>query len=143
MAAFNKFNDFVDQVMRGVHNFGSHTFKAAFSNSAPSASNTQLSDITQIGTAGGYTAGAGGGVTLSVSAAETSGTMKITITDYVFTASGASVGPFRYVVLYNDTASSPADALIGWYDYGSSITLADGESFTIDFDGTSGALTLA
>lgn len=143
MAAFNKFNDFVEQLAKGVHNFSSHTFKAAFSNSAPSASNTILSDITQISTGGGYTTGAGGGVTLSVSLLETSGTAKVTITDNVFTATGASVGPFRYVVLYNDSATSPTDALWGWYDYGSSITLADGETFTIDFDGTSGAATIA
>lgn len=144
MATFNKFQDFVEQLGKGVHNFSSHTIKAALTNSAPSASNTILADITQIGTAGGYTTGAGGGLTLdSVTWAESSGTAKLTIADEVFTASGASVGPFRYVVLYNDSATSPADALIGYYDYGSSITLADGESLTIDFDGTNGVFTLA
>jgi hypothetical protein len=144
MAAFNKINDFAEQVLKGVHNFGTHTFKAALTNTAPSAANTILSDITQISTAGGYTGGAGGGLTLdTVVLSETSGTAKVTIADEVFTATGAAVGPFRYVVLYNDSSTSPADALIGWYDYGSSITLADGESFTIDFDGSAGVITLA
>ena len=139
MAAFNKFQDYVEQVNKGVHNWASHTFKAAFSNSAPTATMTVLSDITQIATAGGYTAGAGGGVTLdTVTLSETSGTAKVTIADEVFTATGASVGPFRYIMIYNDTATSPTDALVCWYDYGSSITLADTETFTIDFDATNG-----
>ena len=64
------------------------------------------------------------------------------LTDIVLTATGA-VGPFRYVVIYNDTPTSPADPLIGWYDYGSSISLASGETFTVDFDATNGVLTLA
>ena len=139
MAAYNKFQDYVEQLNKGVHNWSTHTFKAAFSNSAPTATNTVLGDITQIATAGGYTGGAGGGVTLdSVTLTETTGTAKVTIADEVFTATGASVGPFRYIVIYNDTASSPADALVCWFDYGSSITLADTETFTIDFDATNG-----
>lgn len=139
MAAYNKFQDYVEQVNKGVHNWATHTFKAAFSNSAPTATMTVLSDITQIATAGGYTAGAGGGVTLdTVTLSETSGTAKVTIADEVFTATGASVGPFRYVVIYNDTATSPTDALVAWFDYGSSITLSDTETFTIDFDATNG-----
>lgn len=139
MATYNKFQDYAEQVNKGVHIWGTHTFKAAFSNTAPSAANTQLSDITQISSGNGYTAGAGGGVTLdSVTLTETGGTAKVTIVDEVFTASGGSVGPFRYIVIYNDSATSPADALVCWYDYGSSITLADTETFTIDFDATNG-----
>lgn len=144
MASFNKHQDYVEQLNKGVHIWSSHTFKAAFCNSAPLAANTILADLTQISTGGGYTAGAGGGVALdSVTLTESSGTAKVTIADEVFTASGASVGPLRYVDIYNDSASSPADALVGWYDYGSSITLADGESLTIDFDGSGGFWTLA
>lgn len=132
MASFNKFQDFVEQLGKEVHNLSSDTLKLAFTNSAPSATNTVLADITQISTGGGYTAGAGGGLTLDgVSWSESSGTATLSATDETFTASGASVGPFRYVVLYNDTA--PSDNLIGWWDYGSSVTLADGESFTTDF----------
>lgn len=141
MAAFNKFQDFVEQLGKGVHNFSSNTLKVALTNSAPVNTNTVLADITQISATGGYSAG---GYTLdSVVWAEASGTAKLTIADEVITASGGSVGPFRYVVLYNDTPSSPADPLIGWYDYGSSITLADGETFTLDFDGSAGVLTIA
>ena len=63
--------------------------------------------------------------------------------DVTFTASGGSIGPFRYVVLYNDTPTSPADPLIGYYDYGTNITITSGNSFTVDFDATNGVLTLA
>jgi hypothetical protein len=143
MATYQKFNDFVEQLGKSVHNFSSHTFKAAFTNSAPAAANTQLSDITQISTGGGYTTGAGGGVAVTMSWAETSGTAKLTGTDTVFTASGGSVGPFRYVVIYNDSATSPVDALVCFFDYGSAVTLADTETFTLDFDGTNGLFTIA
>lgn len=139
-STFSKFQDFVEQLGRGVHNFGTHTFKVALTNTAPVATNTILTDITQISATGGYTAG---GYTLSgVTWAETGGTAKLTITDLVITATGGSVGPFRYAVVYNDTATSPLDALIGWYDYGSALTLADTETLTIDFDATNGVLTI-
>lgn len=139
MAAYNKHQDYAEQLNKGIHIWSSHTFKAAFCNTAPVATNSVLADLTQISTAGGYTAGAGGGVTLdTVTLSETTGTAKVTIADEVFTASGASVGPLRYVDIYNDSATSPADALVCWFDYGSSITLADGESLTIDFDASNG-----
>lgn len=139
MAAYNKFQDYAEQLNKAVHNWSSHVFKEVFSNSAPVATNTVLADLTQISTANGYTGGAGGGNTLdTVTLSETSGTAKVTIADEVFTAAGGSVGPFRYIAIYNDTATSPADALVCWYDYGSSITLADTETFTTDFDATNG-----
>jgi hypothetical protein len=136
MATYNKFQDYVDQLNRGVHNWASHTFKAALTNTAPSATNTVFANITEISAGNGYAAGgvALDGVTLS----EASGTAKVVITDEVITASGGSIGPFRYVVIYNDTPTSPADPLVCYYDYGSSITLANGETFTIDFDATNG-----
>lgn len=140
MATYQKFNDFVEQLGNSVHNFSSHTFKAVFSNSAPAAANTILADITQISTSGGYTAG---GFAVTMSWAETAGTAKLSGTDKVFTASGGSVGPFRYVTIYNDSATSPVDALVCFFDYGSSVTLADTETFTLDFDGTNGLFTLA
>lgn len=131
-------DDLSEQLGKAVHNWGSHTLKAALTNTAPTASNTVLADITQISNGGGYTGGAGGGYALdSVTYTESSGTATLTATDETITASGGSVGPFRYVVIYNDSATSPADALIGWLDYGSALTLADGESLLLDF-GASG-----
>lgn len=141
MATFNKFNAFVENLAEKVHNLGSDTLKVALTNSAPSSSNSTLSDITQISAGNGYTSG---GTSASISSsAQTSGTYKLVIADVVFTASGGSIGPFRYAVLYNDTPTSPADPLIGYWDYGSSVTLADTETFTVDFDATNGVLTLA
>lgn len=135
MAAFNKFNAFVEDVAEKKHNLGSDQLAVALTNSAPVATNTVLANITEVS----YTNLSSRNITTSTSA-QTSGTYKLVCADLVLTASGA-VGPFRYVVLYNDTATN--DELIGWYDYGSSISLAAGETFTVDFDGTNGVLTLA
>lgn len=137
MAAFNKFNAFVEAVAEKVHNLGSDQLKVALcaAANAPVAGNSQLSNLTEVS----YTNCSSRNVTTSASA-QSSGTYKLTCADLVLTASGA-VGPFRYVVLYNDTATN--DELIAWWDYGSDITLASGETFTIDFDGTNGVLTIA
>jgi hypothetical protein len=136
MATYNKFQDYVEQVNKAVHNWSSHTFKAGLTNTAPVNTNTVYANITEISAGNGYSAG---GMTLdSVTLSETSGTAKVVITDEVLTASGGSIGPFRYVPIYNDTPTSPADPLVCWYDYGSSITLASAETFTIDFDATNG-----
>ena len=138
MATPNKFQDYVEQVNKGVHNWSTAAFKAALGNTTPTATMVQLSEITQLSTAGGYTGGAGGGLALdTVTLTETSGTAKVTIADEVFTATGA-VGPFQYVTYYNDTATSPADALILWYNHGSAVTLANTETFTLDHDATNG-----
>jgi len=141
MAAFNKFNQFVEDVAKGVHNLATGTLKVLLTNTAPVATNAIKSALTEISAGNGYTAG--GTAPSITSAVQTSGTFKLVLGDVVFTASGGSIGPFRYAVLYNDTPTSPADPLIGWWDYGSSITLADGESFTVDYDPTTGVLTLA
>lgn len=135
MATYNKFNSFVEAVAEKAHNLGSDTLKIALSNSAPVATNTQLSNITEIS----YTNLSSRTVTQSASS-QSSGTYKLVLNDLVLTASGA-VGPFRYVVLYNDTATN--DELIGWWDYGSSISLANTDTFTLDFDGTNGVLQIA
>lgn len=137
--AFNKFNSLVEALAEKVHNLGSDTLKVMLTNTAPSASNTVKADITEISAGNGYTAG-GTAATIS-SSSQTSGTYKLVLADVVFTASGGSIGPFRYAVLYNDTAAS--DELIGYWDYGSSLTLAAGETFTTDFDATNGVLQLA
>jgi hypothetical protein len=139
MAAFNKFNSFVEAVAEKVHNLGADTLKVMLTNSAPLAANTQKTDLTDISAGNGYTAG-GTAATIS-SSSQTSGTYKLVLADVVFTASGGSIGPFRYAVLYNDTATNKE--LIGYWDYGSSVTLASGETFTVDFDPTTGVLQLA
>lgn len=143
-ATFTFYQDFKEQLGKGVHDLSSHDIKIALTNSAPNAgTHTALADITQLSTGGGYTGGAGGGLSLSgKSYTETSGTGTFTHTDVTLTASGASVGPFRYAVYYNNTTTSPADALIGYVDYGSSITVADTETFTVDV-GASGVFTVA
>lgn len=139
MATFVKFNSFVEALAEKKHNLGADTLTVAMTAAAnaPSAStNTVLADLTQVA----YTYCSSRAITIS-SSAQTSGTYKLTLADLTLTASGGSVGPFRYVVIYNDTATN--DELIGYYDYGSDITLADTETLLIDFDGTNGALTLA
>ncbi len=133
MATFNKFQDFVDQLARGVHDFDAHTFKVVLTNSAPVNTNTLLSNITQISGTNGYTTG---GTATTVTVNEAAGTVTVSGTKVTFTASGGSMGPFQYAVLYNDSATSPADALVGWWDYGSAVTLADTESFDVKFSGT-------
>lgn len=142
MATFNKFNAFVEHLAEGVHNFSSDstctiTVALCAAANAPVATNSVLADLTQIS----YTNLSSRVVTVA-SSAQTSGTYKLTLSDLVLTASGA-VATFRYVVLYNDDPTSPADPLIGWYDYGQDVTLANGETFTLDFDGTNGVLTIA
>lgn len=140
MATANKFQAFVEHVAEKVHNLGADTLKVMLTNSAPVATNSVRADLTEISAGAGYTAG-GKAASIS-SSAQSSGTYKLTLADVVFTAASGSIGPFRYTTLYNDTPTSPADPLILFWDYGSSITLADGETFTWDADGTSGILTI-
>jgi hypothetical protein len=131
MAAFNKFNDFAEQLGLGKHNLNTDTLKVMLTNTAPVATNTVLANITEITAQNGYTAG---GEDTQNTYSETSGTGSCVGVDVVWTATGAGFGPFRYVVLYNDTQTSPAKPLIGWWDYGSSISLTTaGETFTTDF----------
>lgn len=140
MAAFNKFNSFVEALAEKVHNLGSDTLKVMLTNTAPVATNTVKANLTEIAAGNGYTAG--GNTATVTSSAQTSGTYKLVLGDpATWTATGGSIGPFQYAVLYNDTATN--DELIGWWDYGSAVTLADGESFAVDFDPTTGVLTLA
>ena len=136
MATFNKLNGFVEHLAEGVHNLGSGQLVVALSNTAPGSESTPptgatgtniLANVTQIT----YTNLSSRNVTTS-SSSQSGGTYSLVCSDLVLTASG-SVGPFRYAYLYNDTPTSPADPLIGYYDYGSSISLANGETFTVDF----------
>lgn len=141
MASFNKFNQFVEDLAEKVHNLGSDTLKILLTNTAPVAGNSVKADLTEISAGNGYTAG--GNAASASGSAQTSGTYKLTLADpTTWTASGGTIGPFRYAVLYNDTPTSPADPLIGWWDYGSSITLNAGETFTVDLDASAGVLTI-
>ncbi len=144
MATFNKVNDFVENA---VHNMDleSDQIVIALSNTAPASessnptadNNGVLANVTQIT----YTNLSSRNVTTS-SSSQTSGVYKLVLADATLTASGGSVGPFRYVYIYNDTVTSPADPLIGYYDYGSSLTLNDGDSFTVDFSAANGVLQI-
>lgn len=136
MATFNKFQDFSEQLTRGIHDFDAHTFKVALTNTLPVNTQVSLDTVTNHpapAAANGYTAG---GTATTISISETTGTTTVSGTQVVFTAAGGNLGPFRYAILYNDSATSPADALIGWWDYASSITLADTETFTVKFSNT-------
>lgn len=137
MATYNKFQAFVEHQAEKVHNLGADALTVALcaTANAPVATNSVLADLTQIS----YTNLSARVLTIS-SSLQTSGTYKLVIADLVLTASGGSVAAFQYVVIYNDTPASPADPLIAWFDYGSALTLANGETLTLDFDATNGLL---
>jgi hypothetical protein len=141
MATYNKFQCFVENVAEKVHALDVDTLKVMLTNTVPVNTNTLLANLTEITAGNGYVAG--GTATTQSSSAQTSGTYKLVIADVVFTASGGSIGPFRYAVLYNSTPTSPLKPLIAWWDYGSSITLATGESITVDFSATNGVMQIA
>lgn len=134
MASFNKFESFVEKLAEGEHNLGTNTLKIYLTDATPSASLDLLkADLAEITPQNGYPAG-GTAVTVT-SSSQTAGTYSLAQSaDVVFTASGGSFGPFRYAVLYNDTHAS--DALIGWWDYGSSVSCNTGETFTVDLAAT-------
>lgn len=138
MATYNKINSFVEDLAEKVHNLGSDaiTIFLTTNANAPVATNTVIANITQIA----YT-NLSARVPVISSSAQSSGLYKLILTDHVLTASGA-VATFRMVGHYNDTPTSPADPLIQWYDHGSDVTLANGETYTLDYDGTNGFLNL-
>lgn len=139
MTTPTKFYQFVEDQGKKVHNLASDTLKIMLTNTAPVAATSKVkADLTEISAGNGYTAG--GNAVGSQAYSQSGGIAKLTGADVVFTASGGTIGPFRYAVLYNDTPTSPADPLIEFWDYGSSITLQDGETFTVDFDPTNGLL---
>lgn len=140
MATYNKFNQFVEYLAEQVFQLQTDTLKVLLTNVAPVATNSLKGDLTEISAGFGYSAG--GTQATQSSSVQTTGTYKLVLADVVFTASGGSIGPFRYAVLYDDTPTSPADPLIAWHDYGSSITLATTETFTWDADATTGILTI-
>lgn len=141
MASFTKYNTFIDEISKAGHNLQTAVFKAALTNTAPTAATDTVWNTTVApapAAANGYTAG--GNTLTTSSASTTSGTFKLVLADTVFTAAGGQLGPVRYAIIYDSSASNK---VVGYYDYGSSVTLNDTETFTVDFDGTNGVLTLA
>lgn len=136
MAIFNQFLDFTEQLSRGVHQIGTHTYKVALTNTAPINTQTgwSLANHPAPAAANGYPAG---GATVTVTISETAGLTTIQGQEVTFTATAGGIGPFRYAVLYNDTATSPADAAVAFWDYGSSQTLAEGEAIKLRFNNQS------
>lgn len=141
MAAFNKYQIFVEDLAEGIHDLDTHAINVALTNTAPNAAtHALLADIAEISAGNGYSAG-GAQATL-VSSAHSSGTYKLVLNDVTFTASGGSIGPFRYAVLYNDGTSGKVNPLIGWWDYGTNVTITDGNSFLVDLSAANGVLQL-
>lgn len=140
MPSMTKINDFVEQILKAVHDLdGTHEIKIALTNVAPAATNTVFADITEIAAGNGYTAG--GVAVAGVALSEASGIAKIVLSDVVFTATGGSMATFQWVVVYNNTPTSPADPLMGFYNNGVPVTLSLGESYTVDFDDSAGWAT--
>jgi hypothetical protein len=142
MATFSKFNCFVENLAEGVHNLQSHQLTVTLTDVSPSnAANAVITDITACTGLANLGAASARNISLAATSPSTqaAGVYKLVVQDLVLTASPA-VGPFRYAVVYNSTAST--SPLIGFYDYGSSITLNTGETLTLDFDQSAGLLTL-
>lgn len=131
VSAFTRFECFSENLAEKVHNLDTDTLKVSLSNTTPNvATMTVKADFTELSTGNGYTTG---GVDTQNATSRTGAVTSITGVDVVWTASGGSFGPFRYVYLWNDTPTSPADPLIGYWDYGAAITPGDTEPFTTDF----------
>lgn len=136
--AATKFQKFVGKLGIAGVNLNTDTLKVALSNSAPNASTgAVIGDITEITAANGYTAG--GTAVGSNAYSQTSGTGKLTGNDVSFVASGGSIGPFQYAVLYDSTSN----VLIGYQDIGSPTTITNGNQFNVHFDATNGILQIA
>jgi hypothetical protein len=138
LAAFNKFDIFVQDLALKKHNLNADTLKVMLSLVAPTATNAVKGDITEIAAGNGYTAG--GNVATFTSGAQTSGVYKLVLQPVVFTASGGSFAAFQYATIYNATAAGLN--LIGWYNYGAVVNLTNGNSFTVQLDTTNGVFTL-
>ena len=139
-SAFFKYNSYIDELSKGGHNLTTAVFKLALTNTAPTPASDTVWNTTVApapAAANGYTAG--GNTLTTTSAATASGVFKLVLVDTTFTATAGGIGPFRYAILYNSSASNK---LVGYYDYASNVTMGDTETFTTDFDGTNGVLTI-
>lgn len=137
MATYNKFNQFTKDLVDGKHNFSSNVFKVMLTNTPPDPTNQNKADITEISAGSGYSTG---GATTTITDSVSSGVAKVAGSNVVFTSTG-TIGPFRYAVLYNSTYSG--NPLVGWYDYGSAITLNNTETLTVAFDATNGIFQIS
>lgn len=148
MAAYNKFNIFTQNIMNAVHNLSSDTLKLLLTNTSPNAADTVVdtsaspdvvkstSNASEIAAGNGYTED-GASITITGNT-QVAGTYTLAGNQVVFTASGGTIGPLRYVVFYDITGGAAATRpVISWWDYGSSITLNDGETFTVQFNSAS------
>ena len=145
MAAYNKFDQFVEDVAHKIHDLETDALTVAFcaAANAPVAGNSILGDLTEIAYTNVVTDGAGSRVITITSGGQTSGTYKLILGDMIITATGGAIAAFRYVVIYNDTPATPLNPLITWYDYGSDLTLLEDETLTIDFSAANGVLQIA
>lgn len=134
MATATKFEGFVGYLGLAAVNLNTDLFEVYLTNATPSASADDVkADLAEITNENGYTAP----VDITNTYSEASGTGTMVAVDVVITASGGTVGPFRYAAIFDDTVASPVvDPLMCVYDYGSALTLQDGESFTVDFGAT-------
>lgn len=143
MAAFNKFNLFTQDLCQGKHLFqtAGQTFAVMLTNTAPVVTNHLYADVSagELTTTGGYTVG---GITSAMSESSTTGVEKVLATNVTWTGSGGGMGPFRYIVVYNVTQTTPLKPLVAWYDYGSSISLVAADTFTVSFDASNGFFTV-
>jgi len=133
VATFNRYDIFSENLAKKVHDFraAGDTLNVLLSNTAPNAATHAVkADASEISAGNGYTAG---GADTQNDISRSGAVTSVTGVDITFTASGGPIGPFRYAILYDDTPTSPADPLIGWWDYGSSVTLLNGEQFVVDF----------
>lgn len=137
MASYVKFNDFVEQLIKGNHDFDAHVFKVALTNVLPTVDQVSFDPVTAHAApaaANGYTAG---GAVTTVTLSEVAGVSTLQGTQVTFIGGAGGLGPFRYAILYNDSMTSPVDGLIAFWDYGSSITLNETETFMVKFNNTS------
>ena len=141
MAAFNKFNQWPQDLATAVHNLNTAALKVMLSNSAPAATNAVKADIAEIAAGFGYAAG--GGAATFVSGVQTGGIYKLVLNDVLFTAAGGAIATFRYAILYNDTPVTPLKPLIGWWDFGAAVNITNGNSFLVDCDAANGVLTIS
>lgn len=135
MAVYQKFNSFVEALAEKKHDLQGDTLKVALTAVAPVAGNAVLADLTEIA----YTNLSDRTLTVD-SSGQTAGTYKLVINDLTLSASGGAVATFRYIAIYNDSATNKE--LIGFFDYGQDVTLNDGDQFVLDFDASTGVIQI-